>query len=58
MSYLWAGYAITWLAVAWFAWRLERRADRVGRHLRALDDGPGEGSPTPRRKRAENEADA
>lgn len=58
MSYLWAGYAITWLAVAWFAWRLERRADRVARHLRALDDGPGESSGAPRRERPESEADA
>lgn len=57
MTYLWAGYGITWLAVAWFAWRLERRAGRVGRHLRALGDGPGDdrdaASPQPRESERE-----
>lgn len=58
MSYLWAGYAITWLAVAWFAWRLERRAGRVARHLRALEDVAGEGAGAPERERETSEADA
>jgi CcmD family protein len=58
VSYLWAGYVITWLAVAWFAWRLERRAGRVARHLRALEDGPGEDAGGARRERPESEDDA
>lgn len=57
MSYLWAGYAITWLAVAWFTWRLERRAGRVARHLRAVGDGPDDRSAAPRREPMGSEDD-
>lgn len=33
MGYLWAGYVLTWVAMAWFAWRLESRARDAARRL-------------------------
>lgn len=45
MSYLWAGYLITWAALAAYAWRLGRRSRRAEKRLRAAGDreppGPG-----------------
>lgn len=38
MSYLWAGYLLTWGAVAWYAWRLERRLRDAERRLERLTD--------------------
>lgn len=37
--FLIAGYAVTWSALAWYAWRLERRAGRAGRALDSLARG-------------------
>lgn len=34
MTYLWAGYLITWIAVAGYAWRLGRRVEDAERQLR------------------------
>ncbi|MFQ5678112.1 MAG: hypothetical protein ACE5HP_01475 [Gemmatimonadota bacterium] len=44
MSYLVAGYGLTWGVLAWYAWRLERRSRRAGRALAAGSTrGPGAG---------------
>ncbi len=43
MSYVWAGYALTWIAMAWFVWRLERRARDAARRLQRT--GPGVDAP-------------
>lgn len=41
MTYLWAGYLITWLALAGYAWRLGRRVSDAGERLRGLrHEGP------------------
>lgn len=42
MTYLWAGYLLTWIAVAWYAWRLEGRIGRAERRLEQLtpEDAP------------------
>ncbi|HKK08904.1 MAG TPA: hypothetical protein VKA44_08475 [Gemmatimonadota bacterium] len=37
MGYLWTGFVLTWVAMAWFAWRLEARARDVGRRLRRME---------------------
>lgn len=37
MGYLWVGYALTWVAMLWFTWRLEARAREVGRRLRETE---------------------
>jgi len=37
MGYLWVGYVLTWVAMVWFAWRLEARARQVGRRLRETE---------------------
>lgn len=43
MSYLWAGYLLTWIAVIAYAWRLEGRRDDEERRLAFLRDrDPGE----------------
>lgn len=34
-SFLVAGYALTWSALAWYAWRLARRSREVGAALEA-----------------------
>ncbi len=39
MTYLWAGYLITWLALAGYAWRLGRRVSDAGERLRGLRRG-------------------
>ena len=36
MSYLWAGYLLTWGAIAWYAWRLEGRVSDAERQLERL----------------------
>lgn len=33
MSFLWAGFGLTWLALAVYAWRLERRREAAEREL-------------------------
>lgn len=47
--FLIAGYAVTWSALAWYAWRLERRADLARRALeslaRSMEAGAPEASP-------------
>lgn len=35
MSFVWAGYLITWTALAAYAWRLARREDETEDRLRA-----------------------
>jgi CcmD family protein len=52
MGYLWAGYVITWVAVAWFAWRLESRARDVARRLQKQ----ARGGANPSVARSENES--
>lgn len=39
MTYLWAGYLITWLALAGYVWRLGRRASDADERLRGLHPG-------------------
>lgn len=48
MNYLWAGYGLTWLALAVYAWRLERRGraaetEMSRRRPSTADDGPTDG---------------
>lgn len=46
MSFLWAGYLLTWGAVGWYAWRVERRVRDADRRLdRLSDDETTTGSP-------------
>jgi uncharacterized membrane protein YciS (DUF1049 family) len=52
MGYLWAGYALTWVAMAWFAWRLESRARDAARRLKKSPRGEAD---TPA-VRSENES--
>ena len=42
MSYLWAGYLLTWGAIAWYARRLEGRLDDAERQLDRLAPDSGE----------------
>lgn len=53
MSYLWAGYGLTWAALVLYAWRLERRRRDAERELslqrEALRNGAsGDDRPGPR----------
>lgn len=41
--FLVAGYAVTWGALAWYVWRLERRSRRARRALDASARGRGRG---------------
>ena len=44
MTFLWTGYLITWIALAVYVWRLERRVDGAERHLEVARD-PDAGLP-------------
>lgn len=35
MTFVWAGYLITWIALAGYAWRLSRREGETGDRIRA-----------------------
>lgn len=52
MGYLWAGYVITWVAMVWFAWRLESRARDVARRLQK----PTRGGANTASARSENDS--
>ena len=42
MTFLWAGYLVTWIALVAYVWRLERRVADADRHLdlaRDRDEG-------------------
>lgn len=45
MSYLWIGYALTWLALALYAWGLERRRRDAERELSLQREPSGESPP-------------
>ncbi len=46
MTFLWTGYVLTWVALGWYAWRLERRIDDAeARGARLADDEPTPPSP-------------
>lgn len=47
MTYLWAGYVLTWVAVAGYAWRLERRLDDAEGRLARLAGTDDEEAPSP-----------
>lgn len=42
MTFLWAGYLVTWIAVVGYAWRLERRVDEAERRLEVARDEDAE----------------
>lgn len=52
MTYLWIGYALTWAAVALYAWRLEARArdarDAARRTRRPRASAGADGDPATR----------
>lgn len=45
MSYLWAGYLLTWIAVGLYAWRLEGRRSDEERRLAFVRDAGRDGEP-------------
>ena len=52
MTYLWAGYIVTWIAVAGYAWRLGRRVAEAERELLEVEERtraapPSDGHPPP-----------
>jgi hypothetical protein len=52
MGYLWTGYVLTWVAMAWFVLRLEGRARAAARSLHAPGVGIDATAPRPENERA------
>lgn len=50
MTFLWTGYVLTWVAVAGYAWRLERRRAEEERNLEYIREEGG--TPRPERQPA------
>jgi CcmD family protein len=52
VSYLWAGYGLTWLVLAAYAWRLERRRrtaeTELSHHRASTGDDAADGDGLPR----------
>ena len=47
MTFLWAGYLLTWIALVVYVWRLESRIGDADRQLEAVR-GPDAGAAGPR----------
>ena len=47
MTFLWAGYLLTWIALVVYVWRLESRIGDADRHLEVVRD-PDAGATAPR----------